>query len=320
LKVLEENNYYPFGLKHSGYNNTNLANPNYKYKYNGKELQDDFNINLYDYGARNYDPTIGRWFNIDPLAETSRRWSPYTYAYNNPILFIDPDGMEAVSSLQEMWDKTTSSSTWTNNGDGTYEGGEDEKKEDNEEKCCKNFFNGLVKKFKSEVNLFIDQTEGFKQSMISEFNSDDSNTFIEGHDGYTYAITQNGSLFRVEKGRWVSVNSITLPYVEYYENGVGKSVVSLVKNSPKLLKIARVLGKGSEWSKDVNSLLKQLSKGNINPGKGSKHLFGEVHELRGASGARVYFRNKGLTTEILGYSSKSNQNQVINILKNTYGK
>ncbi|WP_313254957.1 DUF6443 domain-containing protein [Empedobacter sp.] len=94
LKVLEENNYYPFGLKHKGYNNTNLANTNYKYKYNGKELQTDLDINLYDYGARNYDPAIGRWFNIDPLAEKYRRWSPYTYAVNNPIRFIDPDGMQ----------------------------------------------------------------------------------------------------------------------------------------------------------------------------------------------------------------------------------
>ena len=96
LKVLEENNYYPFGLKHSGYNNTNLANANYKYKYNGKELQTDLDINLYDYGARNYDPAIGRWFNIDPLAEKSRRFSPYTYALNNPVYFIDPDGMMAT--------------------------------------------------------------------------------------------------------------------------------------------------------------------------------------------------------------------------------
>ncbi len=228
--------------------------------------------------------------------------------------------MEAVNSLQEMWDKTTSSSTWTNNGDGTYEGGEDEKKEDNEEKCCKNFFNGLVNSFKSEANKFIDQTEGFKQSMISEFNSDDSNTFIEGHDGYTYTINQNGSLFRVEKGRWVSVNSVTLPYIEYYENGVGKSVVSLVKNSPKLLKIARVLGQGKNWSNQVNSLISQLGKGNKNPGIGSKHLFGNVHELRPAEGARIYFRNNGLTTEILGYSNKENQQQVINVLKNIYGK
>ncbi|OHT44971.1 DUF6443 domain-containing protein [Flavobacterium tructae] len=95
LAIKEENNYYPFGLKHEGYNNVKTGVEN-KFKYNSKELQDELGLNLYDYGARNYDPAVGRWMNIDPLAEKSRRFNPYTYALNNPVYFIDPDGMIAT--------------------------------------------------------------------------------------------------------------------------------------------------------------------------------------------------------------------------------
>src|SRR5690554_3889001 len=98
VRVIEENNYYPFGLKHNGYNNISPPNSVYKYKYNGKELQDELGLNVYDFGARNYMPDLGRWANIDPLAEQSRRWTPYNYAYNNPVYFIDPDGMQSDSN------------------------------------------------------------------------------------------------------------------------------------------------------------------------------------------------------------------------------
>jgi RHS repeat-associated protein len=89
-EVLEENNYYPFGLKHEGYNAL-AGNPAYSYGYSGKELQKETGWG--DYGARMYMADIGRWGVIDPLAEQMRRYSPYNFAFNNPVSFIDPDGM-----------------------------------------------------------------------------------------------------------------------------------------------------------------------------------------------------------------------------------
>jgi len=90
--------YYPFGMEIQrgfGHNQPPPGNLlNNRYLYNGKEYQDDFGLNWYDYGARFYDAQIARWHSIDPHAENYLPVSPYAYVANNPIIFIDPDGRD----------------------------------------------------------------------------------------------------------------------------------------------------------------------------------------------------------------------------------
>ena len=86
--VEETNHYYPFG---GVFGTTGNTQP---YKYNGKEFDTKKGLNWYDYGARHYDAALGRFTTNDPLAEKYYSMSPYTYCADNPVKFIDPNGME----------------------------------------------------------------------------------------------------------------------------------------------------------------------------------------------------------------------------------
>lgn len=110
-EIIEEKNYYPFGLQHKGYNNT-ITGRKHNYGFGGKEEQDELGLEWMDFGARNYDASLGRWMNLDPLAEEMRRHSPYNYAFNSPIFFMDPDGMMPQGCCGDFlkgWNKTVRS-------------------------------------------------------------------------------------------------------------------------------------------------------------------------------------------------------------------
>lgn len=99
-EIIEEKNYYPFGLVHKGYNNV-INGTAHNYGFGGKEEQKELGLNWIDITARNYDPALGRWMNLDPLAEKMRKHSPYNFAFNNPIYFQDYDGMTPTGNGED---------------------------------------------------------------------------------------------------------------------------------------------------------------------------------------------------------------------------
>ncbi|MXV15624.1 DUF6443 domain-containing protein [Hufsiella ginkgonis] len=119
-RVIQADNYYPFGMQYAVTVPGNVS----KYLYNGKELQEE--LGYYDFGARMYDPVTGRFNTIDPISEQMRRFSPYSYGFNNPMRFIDPDGRAPFDWVKDQegnvrWDKDANSQASTQQGE-TYLG------------------------------------------------------------------------------------------------------------------------------------------------------------------------------------------------------
>ncbi|WP_281756369.1 RHS repeat-associated core domain-containing protein [Neptunitalea chrysea] len=93
VEIVEENNYYPFGLRHNGYNDIQAGTQGGKFKYQGQELEEEFNLNLYEFELRHYDSALGRFNTTDPYEQFD---SPYLAMGNNPIIAIDPNGGNCV--------------------------------------------------------------------------------------------------------------------------------------------------------------------------------------------------------------------------------
>ncbi len=135
--IYEQNHYYPFGLKHekygvtakqyigdedTGYYTGNVGltgryrRNEYQYKFQNKEWQDELNLNVYDFGARQYMPDIVRTTTLDPLAEKFYSLSPHSFLNNNPLYFIDPTG---ESSLGFDWKPDENGNLIAEKGDNT---------------------------------------------------------------------------------------------------------------------------------------------------------------------------------------------------------
>ncbi|MEX0290062.1 MAG: RHS repeat-associated core domain-containing protein, partial [Flavobacteriaceae bacterium] len=93
LEIQEENNYYPFGLKHKGYNYVQAAGRDHKFEYNGIEIEESLDYSMMETTFRHYDAAIGRFVTIDPLGEVREYLTPYNYVQNSPLTRVDPMGL-----------------------------------------------------------------------------------------------------------------------------------------------------------------------------------------------------------------------------------
>ena len=97
-RLIQEQHYYPYGLSIKAGEGSEEPN---KYKFEGNSKLDELGLQLYDFHARQYDPQIGRFWSVDPLAGKQTAFSSYHFAANDPANFVDPDGLQ-VRGYQEM--------------------------------------------------------------------------------------------------------------------------------------------------------------------------------------------------------------------------
>ncbi len=140
VRILEENHYYPYGLKHTNYNldlnayrsdtdgrvvltgneiSSDMVN---KYKFSNREYQDELGLNTYAMDFRQYDPSIGRFNSMDALSERNYSSSPFAFAHNNPIYWTDPSGLDGIPGwIMSIFNNSgTGTTNWSNDGGGTF--------------------------------------------------------------------------------------------------------------------------------------------------------------------------------------------------------
>ncbi len=306
---------FPFGMIMS---ERSFSSEKFRYGFNGKE--NDNETGTQDYGMRIYNPSLGKFLSVDPISKDYPWLSTYHFASNTPIEAIDLDGLEGKQATIDPINGTQTLPT-------------------------------------DQVNQ---KNQPIKLHLINGINTPNTTRPINpmptpppqaqfrqggmlGSQEYLFAKGTTLALFRISeyapitgdlhdikdiatniyKGNFVaaSLNAIFLiPGADFL-----KPIKSLVKQDKQLLKFAKETFEGNkQLSKEATDLVDKYRKG-LDGGIGGHPLTNVgvegLRELRGKSGARVYFREgKDGVIEILGYSNKNNQTEVLERLKTVYGK
>ncbi len=100
-EILQERNYYPFGLEHKGYNNVVQGKKNNYRNFQDQEFTEDLGLNIHEWKYRVSDPSLGRFWQVDPLAEEYSYMSTYQFSSNQPIHDNELEGLESNNDLNK---------------------------------------------------------------------------------------------------------------------------------------------------------------------------------------------------------------------------
>lgn len=305
---------------------TQVGIPN-NYTYNGKEFNegfDDYKLDLYDYGARWYDASIGRWHSVDPLAEKYNSMSPYNYVLNNPLKFIDPDGRQ-VSPIKPPYSGPFKIGSPTNPG-FTYDNGfldvyppRSPTVKDRLDKLYWTEKNGAAKILRRDLN---DATAAYTHFLygkgadfsfnFSKYIKEDksgqkllSNASKLAKEGASALLTSEGSISITSEGLSVTGSSALFPYPETenwqktvgaFNFWMGASVTSktVMKEDGEYLDYSMTLTIYGEDRYNFNPGMLDIATGTPDSANGKFEVTGLGHQ----------FMNYGKHEEIINWSVK----------------
>jgi RHS repeat-associated protein len=158
VRLLKRKNYYPFGLQHKGYNFA-VNGREHNYGFNGIELTESLELNLYEMDLRKYDPAIARWTGIDPV--THHSMSTYNAFDNNPILIADPSGADGEIRIQDLngnWHEINSNDYTT-----IYQSSDNESESESNEECCGGYLAAYKHKESSKERNYYNNNSGYRK-------------------------------------------------------------------------------------------------------------------------------------------------------------
>jgi RHS repeat-associated protein len=205
----------------------------YRYGYNGKELENETDLDVYDYGARFYNPAVPFFWSIDPKADKYTFQSPYVYAQNNPVLYMDING-EGTEEWDDWYkNKETGEVVWFE-GSAEKEGYEylawscgstdiDGNRTEYDPITRSKSINGIVDNYYEELDEVIITSSKPKPSLISKIVKTGfvaSNMYAgynESMIGAGLLLVPEPTLLTKAAGSYAAIDGITRTYSGFYQ-------------------------------------------------------------------------------------------------------